>query len=302
MMERRALLALIVGAILIGLAPIFVRLSDVGASAAAFWRLSLSLPFLMPFWLGAPRPSWVSAPRSAVPWTLVLGGLFLAADLAVWHHSIAWTSVANATLLANLAPVWVALVAWLLFGERIVRGFWLGLSLTLLGAAVLMSGSVRISLHSLFGDGVALGSSVLYAGYLLAVSRARAHYSTVQVMGWTAAVASLVLLPVAVLESGAFWPQSVQGWWIVLGLALVSQIGGQGLIAFGFAHLPASFSAVTLLIQPVAAALFAWLLLSERFGVQQMLGGLLALGGILWCRAAMTRAARATSSAPIQRR
>ena len=51
----------------------------------------------------------------------------------------------------------------------------------------------------------------------------------------------------------------------------------------------ASFSSVSLLVQPVAAALFAWLLLSEPFGAQQALGGAVVLAGILLCRRAMLR-------------
>ncbi|MFH0342225.1 MAG: EamA family transporter, partial [Chromatiales bacterium] len=45
----------------------------------------------------------------------------------------------------------------------------------------------------------------------------------------------------------------------------------------------ASFSSVTLLVQPVAAAVFAWGLLAEPFGVQQALGGAIVLAGIMTC-------------------
>jgi drug/metabolite transporter (DMT)-like permease len=55
------------------------------------------------------------------------------------------------------------------------------------------------------------------------------------------------------------------------------------------AHLPASFSSATLLVQPVAAAGFAWVLLGERFGLQQAIGGLIVLGGILLCRLSLSR-------------
>ena len=44
--DRKALACLIAGALGIGFAPIFVRLIDVGYTAAAFWRVALSLPVL----------------------------------------------------------------------------------------------------------------------------------------------------------------------------------------------------------------------------------------------------------------
>ena len=43
---RYALPGLVLGAVLIGLAPIFVRLAAVGPTAAAFWRVFLALPVL----------------------------------------------------------------------------------------------------------------------------------------------------------------------------------------------------------------------------------------------------------------
>ncbi|MGH7948477.1 MAG: hypothetical protein ACREQF_04565 [Candidatus Binataceae bacterium] len=43
---RAAVAALLLGATAIGLAPIFVRLSETGSTATAFWRLALAVPFL----------------------------------------------------------------------------------------------------------------------------------------------------------------------------------------------------------------------------------------------------------------
>ena len=79
-------------------------------------------------------------------------------------------------------------------------------------------------------------------------------------------------------------PFDLRGWLLLLGLALVSDVGGQSLIAYALAHLPASFSSVTLLVQPVMAAVFAWLILNEALHAWQALGGALVLAGIVWAR------------------
>ncbi len=279
--ERRALLALLTGAVAIGLAPIFVRLADVGYTAAAFWRLLLAI---IPLWLLARRaPAPDTRPPPLHLW--VLAGLFFAADLGVWHQSIRFTSVANATLLANLAPVFVALGAWWLFGERSGPRFIGGLLLALLGSALLALSSAGMAGGALLGDGLGVLTAVFYAGYLLAVSRARRAGGTVGLMLWTTIISAAVLLPVAVwTDADAFWPASARGWAVLLGLAWISHAGGQGLIAFSMAQLPASFSSVSLLVQPLAAALFAWWLLGEGFGALQAAGGLLVIAGILVCR------------------
>ncbi len=65
-----------------------------------------------------------------------------------------------------------------------------------------------------------------------------------------------------------------------MALALTGQVAGQGLIAYGFAHLPASFSSVTLMLQPLVAAIAAWTVLHEHMTPIEILGGVIVLLGI----------------------
>ncbi|MGH8656719.1 MAG: DMT family transporter [Gammaproteobacteria bacterium] len=280
--DRKALVSLIAGALCIGFAPIFVRLIDVGYTAAAFWRVALSVPVLWLLWYcrqeRAPERSF-----ARLRW-LWLAGVFFAADLAVWHQSIRFTSVANATLLANLSPVFVTAGSVWLFRERINARFVSGLALALTGSTVLVADSFTVSVQTVRGDCFGVVTALFYSGYLLGVSRLRRHTSTVEVMWWSTLACTVALLPVVLLLNEPLWPQSRRGWAVLLGLAFVSQITGQGLIAYALALLPASFSSVTLLVQPVAAAVFAWVLLAEPFGAQQALGGAIVLAGIVVCR------------------
>jgi drug/metabolite transporter (DMT)-like permease len=55
---------------------------------------------------------------------------------------------------------------------------------------------------------------------------------------------------------------------------------GQSLIAYAFAHLPASFTSLSLLLQPAMAALLAWIILAEPVGLLQACGGVVILCGI----------------------
>lgn len=285
--DAGALTALSVGALLIGFAPIFVRLADVGPISAAFWRCALAWPVLA--LLARREASTASRANSAV--LLIAAGLFFAADLSLWHLAIERTTVANATLLANLMPLFVAPAAWLLWRERISLQFGLGLLLALSGAVILIGEGASLNRARLTGDLLAISSAAFYAGYLLVVSRLRQSQSALRVMSWSSATVAVVLLPVALLAGETVIPQSMNGWLILAALALLSHVGGQGLIAQSLARLPASFSAVGLLIQPLAAAVFAWILLDERFGWQQAIGGAVILAGILCCRLAPTRAA-----------
>jgi drug/metabolite transporter (DMT)-like permease len=280
---RVAFIALLAGAIGIAFAPIFVRLSELGPSATAFHRLLLAAPFLW-LWMGLDHRRGGGTGRKPASardygW-LALVGLLFAADLGVWHWSIRLTSVANATLLANAAPIFVTLAGWLIFGERFTPVFLAGMAAALLGAVLLMGSSVTLGLDHLLGDGLGLATAVFYAGYMLAVKKVRADFSTATVMAWSAAAGAIALLPLALISGESIIAATATGWAVLLALALISHVGGQSLIAYALAHLPAAFSSVSLLLQPVAAALFAWLILSEALGLLQGFGGAVVLAGI----------------------
>ena len=280
-----ALGALLAGAAFIALSPIFVRVSEAGPTATAFWRVALAVPALwILYWVQPGVPIQAASTRKR--WMLlVAAGLAFAGDLAFWHTSIQLTSVANSTLLANLASIFVTLAAWLFLRERPTALFLAGLAAALCGVVLLVHTSLQFSETGLVGDALGVVTAMFYAGYLLAVKGLRDRgETTLRLMAIATTLTAVVLLPVALATGEPMLPQSARGWWILAGLALVSHAGGQGLIAYALAHLPAGFSSVSLLFQPVMAALFAWLLLSEPLAPLQVLGGAIVLAGIYLAR------------------
>jgi drug/metabolite transporter (DMT)-like permease len=281
-----ALVALLAGATFIALSPIFVRealAAGVGPTAAAFWRVALAVPVL---WIVYRLKRGPQVRRYSGKWPLLLGaGLAFAGDLAFWHKSIQLTSVANATLLANLASIFVTLAAWIFLRQRPTRLFLAALALALAGVALLVHASLGFSATGLAGDAMGVVTATFYAGYLLAVKALRDRgEATLHLMAVTTTLTALLLLPVALATGEAFFPRTLEGWLILAGLALVSHAAGQGLIAYALAHLPAAFSSVSLLFQPVMAAAFAWVLLSEPLVPLQIAGGLIVLVGIYLAR------------------
>jgi Permeases of the drug/metabolite transporter (DMT) superfamily len=285
---RLGILALCAGATGIAFAPIFVRISEVGPSATAFYRLLFALPLFW-LWAGVEKASGnaSSCSKCARDYRdLLFAGLCFAADLSVWHWSIQLTSVANATLLANATPIFVAIGARMLFGERIGLRFIIGMLLALSGVVVLMGANLKVTETYLFGDALALLAAVFYAGYQLSVKRLRSIFRTSTIMSWSGAVTCLALWLVALLSGETLRASTAYGWAILVGLSWTAQVIGQSLIAYAFAHLAASFSSVGLLLQPLIAAVLAWVLLDEPVRPLQGLGGFLALIGIVLARQA----------------
>ena len=103
-------------------------------------------------------------------------------------------------------------------------------------------------------------------------------------MAWSGAVCTVILLVISVFSGENLIALTVYGWLILIALALISHVLGQGLIAYALAHLGAPFSSVSLLLQPVIAAILAWIILNEGINPLQALGGIIVLIGIFLAR------------------
>lgn len=288
-----ALVALFAGGAVMGLSPIFVRIADVGPLSSGFFRLILALPVLLVIagWGSRERAALLAPMALRDRMLLIAIGLAFGLDIACWHLSITYTTVAEATLLAVLTPAFVAIGAWFLFNERFGRLFLAGLVVAMAGTASLVlqketgAEPVNRPLGILFGLGAALG----YSAYMLGIRKLRRTIATPTIVLWTTGLAAVSLLPVALASQEPLLPAGLYGWSILLAMAVISHAGGQTALTFALAHLPASFSSVTQLMQAAVAALAAWLLLGEALTWMKVASAITILAGIWICRTATTR-------------
>ena len=75
---------------------------------------------------------------------------------------------------------------------------------------------------------------------------------------------------------------SLNTWLALVGLGLVSQLGGWLSINYALGYIPATRVSVTALAQAVVTTLVAIPLLGELPTQVQVVGGALVLGGIYW--------------------
>lgn len=246
--------ALLIGSSLLAFGPWLVRLSDVGPVAAGFWRLALALPFL--FIIARMTGQPVHWPGRTLGVIIAFAAFFFAADLAAWHAGIHMTKLGNATLFGNVASF--AFAAW---GIWLVRS-WpspvqaTALLLAAVGAVLLMSSSAEVSIRNLHGDMLALMAGLLYAGYLIAVERAREKLAPLPLLFLASAFGAAMLLPSSVLLGERIVPAD---WTFVVVLAISSQVLGQGLLVYAIGALPPLVVGLTLLTQPAISALVGWL-------------------------------------------
>jgi drug/metabolite transporter (DMT)-like permease len=265
------------------MAPIFVRFSRVGPISTGFWRLALAA-IAIGGWRVTRRGPRSPVALPAQPWlsAALIAGVAFGCDLGVWHLSIQLTSVANATLLANLAPIFMLLFAQAFFGERFPPRVWLAIALSFTGVLCLLGGSVSWRVSR--GDALGFCTALFYSAYLLCLRRIPRAVPATQVLGIASAVGAIVLLPFALWREPAFWPHDTAGWMVLLGLAGISQLFGQGLITHALPRLPTSLSSAILVCQSAFAAFFGWCLLGERLTWLRAAGALLMLVGIFLVR------------------
>ena len=272
----KALAMLLLGACVIGVGPVLVRLSETGPAAAGFWRLVFALPLL------AVMAQKAGGGIGKAPMAAVLAGVAFALDLGFWHYGIAYTSVAKATVLSNLTPVLVTAFAWIFLKQRPRRLFLLAVAFAVAGAwtMALTKGAGSTGVNPPLGDALSAATAVWYSIYFLVVSNARQSMSATRIMFWSTLVGAPLLLLAAVGLGEQIIPAGLGGWAACAGLGLM-HVAGQGSIAWALGRLPAATASVVVLIQPVVAAALGWVLFNELLGTWPAVGAAVALAGVV---------------------
>jgi drug/metabolite transporter (DMT)-like permease len=270
-------LALAAGILCIGWSAIFVRWTDMPGAASAFYRVLIPAVLLLPTALFDGRDPRVSGRTLGI---IAAGGLFFALDLALYNTAVLRTSAANATLLGNNTPIFVGLLTWLVFRRRPAPSFWLGLVLALAGAFTIVWADLVRHVKLGSGDFMSLAAAACFAVYLMATERVRHTTGTLAFLRWAMIASSVSLLALNLILGNSLAIPAGRSIGGILGLGLVSQLGGYLALTYALGHLPATVTSVSLLIQgPLTAVLAAWLL-GEPLTSAMILGGALVLLGV----------------------
>jgi drug/metabolite transporter (DMT)-like permease len=282
--------AALAGAVIaIAWSAIFVRWTDIPGSASAFYRVAIAAAILIPWRaLTTPDPNVRPAStRRPAAWRMaVAAGIFFALDLAFFNTAVMRTSAATTSLLGSNAPVFVGLGSWLLLRKRPHALFWAGLAASMCGAVLMiwpgLSGDVARNAppQNLTGDLMAVAAGFCFAGYLLAVSKARESMDTLSINAISMAASTLTLLPLCLAIDAPLSGYTGTTWMALFFLGVVSQVGAYLCIAYALGHLPATVVSTGLLGQGPLSIILIAIVLGERLSAIQLAGGALVLLGI----------------------
>jgi len=283
--QRRALLAMSIGAGLIGTNAMMVRLADVPPTVSGFWRMLFAGVLLCA--LAARGSGWRKQPPRV--WLLCAAvGLVFASDLWAWHRSILLIGPGLSTLLANAQVFCVALAGVWLFGERVGARFIAGLLLSFLGLMLLLGQSWSASAPA-FRLGVVLGllTALSYAAYTIVLRQAqreaeRADPDTqlAQVIGMSSLVCAFALGLAGAAEGVSFAIPDVRNLSLLLALAVLGHCVPWLLISKAMQRLSIAMVGLLLLLQPLVAFVLDVVLLHRTTTPREWLGLGLSLVGI----------------------
>ncbi|OIQ77558.1 EamA-like transporter family protein [mine drainage metagenome] len=282
-LSERPVLAAVLGATIIAGSGTLTRLSEETPATVAVWRCLWAIPFL---WVLSHREDAKFGKRSSHERLLAsLAGVAFTFDLILWHWSIREIGAGMATVLGNLSSVVVALLAWLLFREKPGKRLIAILPIVLLGV-VLATGTFggkaygsNPSLGVVFG----LACSVVYALFIVIYREGSKDLRRLAgpLLDATA-VGGFFALVVGPFVGGVHLAPSWNSQFWLIVLAISSQVLGWLVISVALPRLPASLTALILLIQPVGGIAISAVVLGERPSLVQLLGALVIVAGVAY--------------------
>jgi drug/metabolite transporter (DMT)-like permease len=217
-----------------------------------------------------------------------------AAAAGIWLNQLSFvyavrlTTAATVALMFGTLPIFVALIAQALGQERLHLRHWFATVVSFSGVALVALGA-RGGIGSDLG-GILLGlvASVTWAAYSVAMGPLMRRYSPYRISAFMLLVGSVPLL------ASAFEQLISQDWsslsalaWGAFFYSLFFSLVFTNIMWFtAIDRVGAARSALYANLQPFLGAFFATLVLSEKLGALQVVGGLVIGAGILLARRA----------------
>jgi drug/metabolite transporter (DMT)-like permease len=284
-MERRpgrwAWLGLVVGVLGVSGTSTYMKLAGTDPLVTAFWRLALSTLLLLSLWTwrrrGALGGRGPVSKSNILDGRVMLAGLFLAVHFALWVTSLSMTSVLSSLVFVTMSPLFVTVLSLLLFRERTSSLLWVAVAIVTAGGVFI---GLRSGTSANAGNLLALGGALAVSLYLIVGRRASRGMDPLSynlgVFGWAALLTGVLCLmtgrPLFQLSGRAFF-------WLAV-TALLGQTIGHGLINASLTWFQPQFVALMLLWEPILGSGLAFLVLGDRPGPAELLGGVVILGGL----------------------
>ncbi|HWK64425.1 MAG TPA: EamA family transporter [Rhizobiaceae bacterium] len=220
-------------------------------------------------------------PKRGETWRFAFGGVvFVALYTVLLNHGELTVSAGAASFIINVSPIVTAALALLMLRERFPMLAWVGTFVSFGGVGLIALGE---------GDGLSLNEGalvILGAAFCTAFTNVvqkplfRTH-KALTVSAWNMVIGAICLAPALPAGIRQAFAANAEGVFAAVYLGIVPSLIAYASWAVVLSRLPAARATNFLYCVPPVATLMGFLWLGEVPGLMGMIGGSLALGGVL---------------------
>ncbi len=224
------------------------------------------------------RPGW---PKGGEVWRILTGGIFFVALYTVLLNIGEQTvSAGPASFIINVNPIITAIFAMLLLNETFGRCAWVGTAVSFAGIGLIAFGEgegLSLNMGALFIFGAALCNTVT----TIAQKPLFKTHKPVTVAAWNIVIGTLILMPAMPSALAQIPAASNEAIFSVIYLGIGPSMIAYATYSIMLSKFPASRASNFLYSVPPISTLLGFLWLGEVPGLLAILGGLMALAGVV---------------------
>lgn len=220
--------------------------------------------------------------------------MLIAAQGGVFNFAMSLVPIANAVIFWSIAPFFVFIFSAIFLGEKARKSYILIFAIALAGIAL----ANPLGGGHMLGNFVALATGAIYAA-MVTYMRYEGKTETGNDTAWSLLVAALSLSPFLLIVGPGQVATTIAHPALGVELPVMLWAAGLGIVSTGFAYFGISivlksidanvYALVDIIVSPVVASIFGYLIFAEVPGRGIIYGGALLLAAGLWLTREMSR-------------
>jgi drug/metabolite transporter (DMT)-like permease len=211
---------------------------------------------------------------------LCFSGIALGLHFAAWITSLFHTTIANSAVIVATQPVWVLILEIIFLKIRMNIKSVIGTATAFIGIIIISGSDFSTEREFLTGDMLSLAGALFVAVYIIIGRRLRQKMDNIVYTFMVYSIAAVTILIMALGNGENLTDYQAKTWIFFLLLALVPTLMGHSLYNWLLKYFQAHRVAITVLGEPIGAAILAVFFFSEIPGWWTIVGGVFILSGI----------------------
>jgi len=272
---------LLAGVLILSFASIITRwIGDVPYAVISFYRLFLSLPFLLiVYFLKRENTEKTSFQFS---YQYILAGFFLAAHFITWIASLQMTTIANSIFLESTHPIFALILSIVILKELPKLSTLPAFLIALIGMFFIVYTEWNLENSKTAGDLLALSSALFLALYLLIARFNRDKINLILYLIYVYGFAALFCAVYLIFNNFRFFGYSWNSWIFIILLALGPNLIGHSLLNWGSRRIEIYKVNLMMLLEPVLATITGIIFLYEYPTISFYIGAAFIIGALFF--------------------